>query len=66
MGRPSLNIEGGGVGVFVKQEITQSKTIHKIGEDNIEIMWIKGCLRRKKKYKTIISECTMVNKRQEQ
>ena len=36
------------MGVFVKQEITQSTTIHKIGEDNLEIIWIRICLRKKK------------------
>ena len=48
IGRPRLNKEGEGVGVFVKQEITQSMTIHKIGEDNLEIIWIRMCLRKKK------------------
>ena len=62
IGRPRLSKEGGGVGVFVKQEITQSTTIHKIGEDNLEIIWIRICLRKKK---NCILECTMVSKRQE-
>ena len=49
IGRPRLNKEGGVVGVFVKQEITQSMMIHKIGDDNLEIIWITICLQKKKK-----------------
>ena len=41
LGRPRQNKEGGGIGLLVKNTVKPNTTIHKIGKDDKEIMWIR-------------------------
>ena len=48
IGRPREQKEDGGIGVLLKDEISKNTTIELIGDDNIEIMWLRIKLHMKK------------------
>lgn len=52
IGRPRRNKQGGGIGLLIKDSLANQTTIHVVGEEELEILWIK--IKRKQQQPVMI------------